>query len=257
VWSQPSYRRVTRYVAFHGFTFTALPGFLVLFLRDEIHLNDGLILKLAAGQTLGLILTSLFWGRLSDRTGSRPLMRLSLSGYLAVLALLFCGAGGLFSLTAITVGILYIVMGLLDGAQNSPMARLIMANCPEEELTVSMAFLQVWAALARGVAPIMWGLIIKSLRETSTDTTLTLTHPYAIFFGTSLALILVTQALLTRIREPQAHRAHQVLFYMLRQWPVRLLGVLPFWERGMNRKPPAGRNKDSASADLDAPSEKD
>ncbi|GAB4316346.1 MAG: hypothetical protein Kow0059_08890 [Candidatus Sumerlaeia bacterium] len=226
-WAYSPYRQTTRYAAVHGFAFAAVGGFLIVFLRQDVGWSEGLVLKLAAGQTAGLALTSLLWGRLSDRTGSRPLMRVALTGYMGVLVTLGFCALGWFTLTAPLMAALYVFLGFFDGAHAIPQSRLAMAACPAEELTVGMAFYQVVVAVARGGSALMWGVVIENLRRSSLP-------PFAVFFWSSVTLVIAAQLLLTRISEPRAHRTRQVLAMLFWQWPQRLFEALPGvggWQR--------------------------
>jgi MFS family permease len=204
----------------HGFTFAAVPGFLVVFLRDDNGLSDGLILRLAAGQTVGLLLMSVLLGRLSDWSGSRPVMRIAISGYMIVLLFLSLGAMGIIGISVAGFSVLFILIGLFEGAHTISQMRLAMACCPEEELTISMAFYQVCVAVSRGTSSLLWGLTLTALRDAYTA-------PFKVFFVTILILGIAVQLFLTRIGEPKAFRTREVLYMLLWAWPIRFFITTP------------------------------
>lgn len=224
VWAHPPFRQATRYAGVHGLAYAAVGGFLIVFLREDMQFSEGLILKLAAGQTIGMIATSMMWGSLSDKTGSRPLMRLALGGYMAVLAVLGGAALGWVSLSMWLMGGLYVLFGFFDGAHGVPQSRLALASCPDDELTVGMAFYQVVVALTRGGSALLWGLSIELLRHTAIP-------PFIVFFWGIFAITLAAQFLLTRVREPEARRTKDVIAMIFWQWPQRMIDALP-WAGG-------------------------
>src|SRR5690606_20727053 len=79
IWRHKPYRRAMRFVTMHNIGMFAVPAFVVYYLKVDVGLGDGIILKLQAMTTLGVLITSVSWGRLSDIYGSRPLLRIAVT----------------------------------------------------------------------------------------------------------------------------------------------------------------------------------
>jgi MFS family permease len=80
IWAHKPYRRIIRFGVLHSFAYMAFPGFLVLYLRNGLGWSDGVVLIVSSALTFGIMLTAVAMGQLSDRAGSRPLMRLATLG---------------------------------------------------------------------------------------------------------------------------------------------------------------------------------
>jgi len=217
VWAHPPFRYTTIYIALHGLALSAPPGFLAVFLHEEWGWNDRTVLLLSAAQTCGVLATSVMWGRLSDRAGSRPLMRMADIGVIACFALWGACAAGWIKLTPWTAAPPFLALGVLLAAHATSSTRLMLAVCPPREVTVGIAFFQVWSALTRGLAPIVWGQVLLRLKA---EGGATFGLPaYALLFWSSVAILLAAQVLQSLIVEPAAMRTPRLLVQM-------------FWEFG-------------------------
>lgn len=247
IWSRPSFRRITRYVSLYVFALAAVPGFLVLYLKEELHWGDGKILYLQAASTIGVSVTALWWGRICEQAGSRPLMRLASIGNLLVLlfwvftslnwdvAGRWIGAAGATDwrhwLPATAhpdpgmwiAGIVFLLMGLFGAAHGISHMRLIMANCPEDELTVATTVFQVVTSLAMGAGPLLWGVALESLRASAVLGAESPITAFSIFFVCSLGMLLAAQMLLSRVPEPKALPATGLFIQIFLRWPLRVL----------------------------------
>ena len=225
VWAHRPFRRLTRFAALYVFAQWAVPGFLVLYLRDEIQWSDSKILILASCMTVGVLSTSVLWGRIADRFGSRPVMRLATLGHILVfLYWTFCSLGWLRP-HPLTVGLVYIFYGSLAGGQAVAQIRSALANCPEHDTMVGMMVYQLWISLSAGCAPLLWGFALRALRGISTGACATegVCPAFTIFFVSCIGVTLVAQLLLNQVPEPRAMPAHRLLVQMVWGWPLRML----------------------------------
>jgi len=255
VWSHPPFRRITRYVALYFFAQAAVPGFLVLYLRDQLEWKEGTILLLQGISTIGVFLTAAAWGWISDKAGSRPLMRLALWGNVVLLAfwtgtslnwgtihdwLMTRGASRLADHIPVTLhfapGVLitvavFLFMGLCGAAHGISHMRLILASCPEEEVTVGMSLFQVITSLAMGTSPLLWGFLLEKFQAFHAPELWGILTPFAVFFLCSFVLLLVAQLLLSRVPEPAALPTSGLVVQMVWRWPLRVLSGIVFEKR--------------------------
>jgi len=235
IWTNKPFRRVTRFAAFLALGNSSLFGFLVLYLKDEFHWSDGKILLVGSGTTVGVLLTAVLWGRLSDRTGSRPILRLIFLGQFLFLIFWILCSFGVLQVNIYLVGIAYVLFGISIAAQAIAQTRLTLACCPDEDPTLAMMVNQVILALSWGGAPLFWGFALKAMRLKWNDPSGSINIPFAVFFLTSLAILIVAQGLLSKIQEPRAMTTRRLVVQMLWGWPLRILsGFAPQTDR--NRK---------------------
>ncbi len=225
IWAHKPYRRIIRFGVLHSFAYMAFPGFLVLYLRNELGWRDGVVLIVSSAMTLGIMLTSVTMGRLSDRVGSRPLMRLATLGMMGVLAFWVLCTLGFFQPDYVMAGAVYLLSGFLVAAQAVPQIRLALASCPEEEITVGVMIYQVALSLSGGIAPMLWGFALKAMRPALPPGLGGVSYPFTVLFGFSLFLLAGVQILLSRIPEPKAMPTGKLLVQMLWGWPLRMLST--------------------------------
>jgi len=223
VWAHKPFRRVTRFGALSTFAQAAIPGFLVLYLRDELGWPERTILLFGAGSTLGVFMIAVLWGRWSDRVGSRPLLRLVVAGQMVLLSAWVLFATGVLGASSLTVGPVYILTGVLFASQAIALIRLFLSACPENETTLGIMVYQVTACFFGGCAPVLWGFALRGLRRWAGAEPGATSLPFAVFFVVALVLLGAAQLLLSRIPEPEAMPTRRLLVQVLWGWPLRVL----------------------------------
>ena len=202
VWAHRPFRRFVRFHALNNLAWGAYAGFTIVFMRDELKISEGHVLGISAVSTVGLLLTSIFWGRFADRFGSRPTMRLAGIAQLIVLAVWLLAAAGLIQLSLSHIFLLSLVFGVITAAMTVPLLKLYMASFPQGEMTVAVTLNTVISSLCAGFAPLAWGGALKLLNGMAV-----LQHgwlrPFTIFFGVSAVLTVFMQLALSRIHDSQ------------------------------------------------------
>lgn len=222
-WAHTPLRRTARYAALITFALSAIPGFLILFLRDELQWSEGKIVILQAVSPVGCLLTAVFWGRLSDQAGSRPIMRVTLTGlFLLTSFWIFC-ALGIFHPRPWAVAGIYLLWGVFGVGHTIPQLRLVLDSCPPDEVTVGMSAYQVLVSITGGVAPVLWGYLLENLRYLQSLEGPTWLNAFAIFFTVNGLLMVGAQFFLGRIPELRALSTHRLLVQMFWEWPLRVL----------------------------------
>lgn len=156
--------------AFSGIPTTAV------FLRSGYHLgNEGLGLVLGM-LGLGIAVSELPWGLLTDRWGDRRVLLLGLlstAAALAALALFVVPAGGhVPSVTALALGLL--LVGLLGGSVNGSSGRAVMAWFREGERGLAMSIRQTAVPAGGGIGALLLPVLASRFGFASAYTVLAL-----------------------------------------------------------------------------------
>lgn len=221
-WAWPPFRRTLRLISLWTFAISVVPGFLVLYLREDLALGDGVTLKVSAASSLGVFVTAVWWGRLSDRVGSRPLLRVSQVGQLGIIAFWLVCALGWSKPPLWGVFAIYTLWGVFTAAHAVGQARVMLACSPPGERTISMAFAQTIIALSAGTAPIFWGRILEWYRL-GWETPGAASVGFSLLFGVALALGVGAQVMLSRVGEATDHHTGRVLIGLIYDWPIKIL----------------------------------
>lgn len=222
------FRRTAHFLALQTFSFTAIPLFLILYLRDHLGWSEGVVLRMQSATTLGVLATAVLWGRLSDYAGSRPVLRLANGSLLFVIVFWVASAMGLFEPSPLAVGVAYAAWGMLFSMHAVAQGKLFIACSPEGHLTLSTALLQVVAAACAASAPIVWGFLLDGLGGAgASGGNGGFSLSFSLLFTICLVLGAGTQILLTRLPEPQALPTGRLLIQIFYGWPIRMLATLP------------------------------
>jgi MFS family permease len=222
-WAHTPLRRTARYAALITFALSAIPGFLILFLRDELQWSEGKIVILQAVSPVGCLLTAVFWGRLSDQAGSRPILRVTLTGLFLLTVFWMLSAFGVLHPRPWAVAAIYLLWGVFGVGHTIPQLRLVLDSCPPDEVTVGMSAYQVLVSIAGGVAPVLWGYLLENLRYLQSAGSGVWLNGFAIFFTLNGALLIGGHFFLGRICESHAVGTRQLLVQMFWEWPLRVL----------------------------------
>lgn len=224
VLADTSFRRTTLFVCVYTFALSAQGAFMVLFLREEIDFSEGLVLKLQAAATLGVFFTAVYWGRLSDRVGSRPLLRVFDIAIIGILVFWTVVAALHAKVPAWLVFTVYFAGGIFTAAHAVAQTRLVFTCCPASERTFGMALFAVTTAMCGGAAPIVFGFILEWMRPAaSIPGEVPLSHGYTVIFGLMALLAIASQLLLSRVPELRRLPTHRVVVQVIYDWPIKVL----------------------------------
>lgn len=128
--------------------FVSTPAFLIPLLHTERGLSLAQAGLLASAPTLGLVLTLIGWGALSDRIGERWVI----SAGLAVTA---CAAfAAMFVDSYIALGALFLVGGMASASPNAASGRVVIGWFPKERRGLAMGIRQMCQPLGVAVAAV-------------------------------------------------------------------------------------------------------
>lgn len=239
VWAHAPFRRMSRYAALHAFALTAVPGFLVIFLRDHLHLGDGAIMVQTSAATAGAIGVGLWVGRAADRFGSRPLMRVATLAQMAMMVVWTLVAANVYRPGPAAVAVLYVSSGVIGSLHAVPLGRLLMAFCPRAEMTIAIGLHAMIVSICGGLGPLLWGQALQVLHAHGAQDWPV--PPFVIFFGAVLFLGVIGQGLLSRIPEREAVSTRHLIVALVRQSPLNVLTYLNWANPRARPRKPDGR----------------
>lgn len=240
-WTYAPLRRVVRFSSLYTFAFSALPGFLVLFLRGPGHWQERLILWYQAVPTIGILTTAVAFGRWSDRMGSRPMLRLADTVTILVLLPWILAAAGLvplvarpgdavgfvpdallalarrhdiaelFSPAGIGIVVIFLLTSVFTAMHTVAVIRLLLGACPPRDRTTGMMVYQVATAVAGGAAPVVWGALIEGTRNHGPAWLREGPRPYLVLFVGAALIGAAAVWTLRGIREQRALSTREFL----------------------------------------------
>jgi MFS family permease len=169
---------------------------------------------------VGQAIVSPNWGRIADRFGHRPVIRLcvSLKPLICVTYLLITPA------TAVPV---LLVMSFLDSMLNSgyaiAMNGYMLNMAPRENRSMFVASMTALAGIAAGVGAIAAGGAMEWMGDRRLSIGGWSWTNYHVIFFVSLVLRVACVPLAGMIREPASRSSRVVLSYMMGFWPMRML----------------------------------
>lgn len=126
--------------------FVSTPAFLIPLLHTERGLSLAQAGLLASAPTLGLVITLIGWGALSDRIGERWVIA---SG-LAITAVVAFAA--MFATDYVTLGALFLIGGMASASPNAASGRVVIGWFPKERRGLAMGIRQMCLPLGVAVA---------------------------------------------------------------------------------------------------------
>lgn len=188
-------------------------------LRDIHHQSDSFIafLPVIASATQLVMLPLL--GPLVDRTGSRPLMIVSLMIWTVHSALWAGLAARLLPLTWPVLIAIQVTAGLAGGSLGMATQRLLMGTVPTQGSSHFFALFSVSAALSHGVAPMLWGLALDALASQHVWRL----NPHATLYLTTCVMLGAATVACLRLSEPRALDTLTFLHELFVQAPRRIL----------------------------------
>lgn len=136
--------------------FVSTPAFLIPLLHSERGLSLAQAGLLASAPTLGLVLTLIAWGALSDRIGERWVIA---SG-LALTAL--AGLGAMFVSSYLALGAFFLLGGMAAASPNAASGRVVIGWFPKERRGLAMGIRQMCQPLGVAIAAISIPLLAAS-----------------------------------------------------------------------------------------------
>lgn len=169
---------------------------------------------------IGAAIVAPLWGRLVDRYGSRPILRVCV----------FCKPMIVVAFLLVTPDTAMLVLApalLFDNMLNMgieiAMNGFMLKLAPRENRGMFIAAISALSGLAGAVGAITGGIILRHTNDFHTLLFGREWNHYQLLFLTSLLLRLPCNVLARRIREPASAPSRMVLNHLLTLWPLRVL----------------------------------
>jgi MFS family permease len=147
-------------------TFVAsIATFVIVFVRDQVQLQDGTILWLTAGSALlGTLAMRLLRHRV-DRFGSRPFLGITFLWWVVYFLTWFLLAAHLVDQPLVVAPALMLMAGFFGATYDLALTRLLMNTVGDRtHSTEYFALHSALISLMMGISPILWGLLLDTLR---------------------------------------------------------------------------------------------
>lgn len=228
--SYPPFRKLLRANFAWSVAYGGLTTFTVAYLKTAAAMTADKILYVTALSYLGGLGGLVLFGTRLDRHGSKPVLSVTLLGWVGVLAgWTLLAAKALAPRLGVIVA-LQLAMGLGYAVYQMANTRLAMATVPVMGREHFFALFSVVANLTLGVAPMLWGLLIDAFGPQEFRAAGLALNRFSFFFLLVTLAYAATLALCRRLEEPRAANVEALLRDLLAQTPLR--AWVRFWPRG-------------------------
>jgi len=190
--------------------------FVTVFVREEVKIQDGLILWITAGAALvGIFGLRLLRSRV-DGLGSRPFLGVVFLWWTIYYFAWFLLAAHLVAGAWLLAPLLMMAAGFFASIYELSLTRLMMNTVGDRPGTTQFFALQsVIVSLLAGVAPILWGWMLDHVRSLQIVVGGLTLDGYAIFFGVQWLLLSAVFVALMQVREGNAATTKTLLYRAL------------------------------------------
>jgi len=189
-----------------------LISFLPLYLREQLGLASGTVVRLDIVVMVGSAFSSLAWGWLADRLGSRPVLMPS-AACMLLLPLAWLLLPRHLAHAAVWCAGVYFAYGLISSGVAIGAGRLLFNGVvPAEASTAYTAIYYAWLGVTGGIAPLLAGGILSA--RVSRDAGACIgpfpADGYALLFATALLCLVAGWWLYGRVRPDGVHTTRSV-----------------------------------------------
>jgi len=197
-----------------------LTSFLPLFVKERLGIASETVVMLDAAVMVGGGLSSLLWGVVSDRVGSRPVLMSSVAlGLLIPLGWLLLPRRGAHVL--VWCILLYGAYGVVNGGIAIATLRLLFNGViPPGRSTAYNAIYYAWIGLTGGLAPLLAGGILSGGEGWHGRLGLLVLDAYTLVFLLCLLLLIAGWVLFQRVKPDDRYTTRALLRCLLRREPL-------------------------------------
>ncbi|KAF0180850.1 MAG: major facilitator superfamily protein [Limisphaerales bacterium] len=218
----PPFRKLLRVNVVWPLAVGGLGAFTIAWLKAQAGLSEGQVLLVSSAAYLGGLSSLWLLGPRLDRLGSRPVMMFCMAAWMVIVAGWVALAGRALQPTLPILLALQFLMGLAAALVNMSNVRLAMAIIPVMGRDHFFALYSVVGSLAMGLSPILWGVLIDSLRGLDLVWHGFAVNRYSVFFALTGLGFLVSLGLCARLEEPKAASMEALLRDLLIESPQRV-----------------------------------
>lgn len=209
-------------------TFVAsIATFVTVFVRDQVQLQDGTILWLTAGAAvLGTLAMRPLRHRV-DHFGSRPFLGVVFIWWVVYFLTWFLLAAHLVNQPFIVAPALMLLTGFFGAIYDLSLTRLLMNTVGDRtHSTEYFALHSVLISLMVGISPIMWGLLLDTLRKQQYTIAGMELDGFAVFFALQWFCLGFVLLAFTQVREPSSSSTGTLLYRVFVTAPTQRFSQL-------------------------------
>jgi Na+/melibiose symporter-like transporter len=218
----PPFKKLLGFSILASIALAALGVLWVPVLRDLHHQSDSFIALLPVLASAAQLVLLPVLGPLVDRTGSRPLLFISLSVWILHAALWAALAAGLLPLSWPVLAMIQGTAGAAGCAFGLSTQRLLMGTVPLQGRSHFFALHSVALALGQGVAPVFWGVALDAMGGWHGGWL----NAHAVLYLATCLLLSIAAVVCRRLSEPRALSTVEFLREFLVRTPGRALARL-------------------------------
>ncbi|MCC2668683.1 MAG: transporter, partial [Armatimonadetes bacterium] len=213
--SQDYFRRATaplrdgvfrQYLAFSvtlRMVLSAIAPFLIVFLREGLHLPTSGVIAINTIGSFGAIATLGAWGRWSDRVGAKPALAASICGMAGALALWSLTRGGSAGMW-LEAGLVSITLGIFTAGLTVAMSKFELGFIPLQDRTHYVAMNVTAVGIGSAIATLLAGQLIHALASIHVRIGWLELDQYRIFFLIAGALLSIPLLIRTTLPEERS-----------------------------------------------------
>lgn len=195
-------------------------------LRDHYGATDGKILGIHALAAGVMAVSLLFFGRVIDRVGSRPLLGLSGLTYVFHFGCWSALAAGCLPFNLKSILLIQVTAGLATSLFNLANTRLVMATVPQMGRSHFFAMFSVITNVTLGSLPVVWGAGLDLVGNWRARWGAWEWNQYTLLYAALTAIMLLALWLSRHLSEPRAMSTDAFLQELVLKTPGRALSRL-------------------------------
>ncbi len=213
----PLYRRFVLFSCSWTFSTMLASSFMQLYVLQVLNLALWKTTLIWCVQGLGMVLASGMWGRLSDRYGNRPVLKLcvTLKPSIVIVFLLLTPENVIWLLP-----LAFLPDGMLNAGNTLAVNGYMLSIAPRRNRSMFIASITGLSGVCGGIASMLAGAFLTGIRDWQPVFAGRQWNAFQCVFAVSLLLRLACQPLVRRIQEPGAKHSRQLLGAMMDEWPM-------------------------------------
>jgi MFS family permease len=189
---------------------SAIAPFLIVFLREGLHLPASGVIAVNTVSSLGAIATLGWWGRWSDRVGAKPALAVSLCGMAVAMTLWMLTRAGSAAMW-VEAGAVSIALGVFTGGLTVSMSKFELGFIPLRDRAHYVAINVTVIGLASGIATLAAGRLLQLLDPVRFQWGLLEVDSYRLFFFIAAVLLVVPLYIRRSLPEARARSLRSLL----------------------------------------------
>ena len=216
----PLYRRFVAFSCAWSFACTFAASFMLLYALTVLGLEPWKASLIWCLQGVGMAVSSGMWGRLADRYGNRPILKIctTLKPMIVVVFFLVTPQNVIWLLP-----LAFIPDGMLNAGNALATNGYMLSIAPRKNRSMFIAAITGLAGICGGVASMAAGGILNAIGDWQGILLGREINPFQVIFAISFVLRLLSQPLVRRIQEPGSRHTRQVIGAMMDEWPMWLV----------------------------------